>query len=167
MCVESYVRDMCVCGVSAHLYSSVNVIHKMDRNKNRTLFMYKFFIEREFHTSQDRLIDLKTKTGLIHNRVHYVKYKKPARQAKKTKTGQSGNNDDDGHDIDTHSDDAIDEVAFLLFFKTCIVERDVDELKKRLEQSIDMRQNLINKKETEFHKVFPFYFVEPSLVSIF
>lgn len=115
-----------------------------------------------FYILQDRLINLKTKTGQIYNRVHYVKYKKPTRQGKKTKSGQLENNNDDGHE-----DDAIDEVAFLLFFKTCIVERDLDELKKRLEQSIDMRHNLIKRKDTEFHKVFPFYFVEPSLVSIF
>lgn len=102
----------------------------------------------------------------MYNRVHYVKYRK-GRHAKKTKPDQPeiNNGDDNASDNDAQSVDAIDEVAFSLFFKTCIVERDLDELKKRLEQSIDMRQNLINNIDTEFHKVFPFYFVEPSLVS--
>lgn len=116
---------------------------------------------------QERLIDMQAKSGLIYHRVHYLKYKKPVRLGKKTKSNQLENVDADDVHTDAQLDSAIDEVAFLLFFKTCIVERDLDELKKRLELSIDMRQNLINKKGTEFHKVFPFYFVEPSLVSRF
>lgn len=110
---------------------------------------------------------MQKKSGHIFHRVQYLKYKKPARQGKKTKSRQPENNDGDGTQTDTQSDDAIDELAFLLFFKTCIVERDVDELKKRLELSIDMREKLINKKDTEFHKLFPFYFIDPLLVSTF
>lgn len=113
------------------------------------------------------MIDMQKKSGHIYHRVHYLKYKKPVRQAKKTKSNQPGNNDRDGAQGDTQSDNAIDELAFLLFFKTCIVERDVDELKKRLELSIEMREELINSKDTEFHKLFPFYFIDPLLVSTF
>lgn len=65
---------------------------------------------------------------------------------------------------DEESDDEIDELQFLLFFKTCLVQRDLDILKIKLKQSIDMCERLMEKKGTEFHKTFPFYFVEPSLV---
>lgn len=110
---------------------------------------------------------MQKKSGHIYHRVHYLKYKKPVRQAKKTKSSQPENNDSDGAHADPQPDDAIDELAFLLFFKTCIVDRDLNELKQRLEQSIEMRQKLINKKDTEFHKLFPFYFIDPLLVSTF
>lgn len=67
---------------------------------------------------------------------------------------------EEGH----QSDDGVDELEFLLYFKTCIVDHDLDVLKIRLKQSIRIRETLIKKKGTEFHKTFPFYFVEPSLV---
>lgn len=119
------------------------------------------------YTLQERLIDMQKKTGHIYHRVHYLKYKKPVRQAKKNKSSQPENNNENDAQDDTQSNAAIDELSFLLFFKSCIVERDFEELKKRLEQSIDMREKLINAKNTEFHKLFPFYFIEPLLVSTF
>lgn len=64
------------------------------------------------------------------------------------------------------SDDEIDELQYLLYFKTCIVDRDLDILKIKLKQSIEMRERLMEKKGTEFHKTFPFFFINPSLVSI-
>lgn len=61
-------------------------------------------------------------------------------------------------------DDEVDELAYLLFFKTCIVERQIDELQLKLKKSNGIRESLIKKRNTEFHKTFPFYFIEPSLV---
>lgn len=62
-------------------------------------------------------------------------------------------------------DDEVDELEFLLYFKTCLVDRDIEILKIRLSQSIEMREKLIKKKDTVFHKMFPFYFIQPTLVS--
>lgn len=63
-------------------------------------------------------------------------------------------------------DDGLDELEFMLFFKNCLFDRDFDVLKIRLKQSIGMRETLLKKKGTEFHKSFPFYFVRPELVSL-
>lgn len=126
-----------------------------------------YHLPNDFFSLQERLINMQGKSGLIYHRVHYLKYKKPARQAKKTKSNQQQDNNRDDAGDDVQSNDSVDEVAFLLFFKSCMVERDLDELKKRLEMSIDMRMNLINKKDTEFHTIFPFYFIEPTLVRDF
>lgn len=63
-------------------------------------------------------------------------------------------------------DAEIDELQFLLYFKTCLVDRDLDILKIKLKQSIQMREQLMDKKGTEFNKTFPFFFVQPSLVRL-
>lgn len=57
-----------------------------------------------------------------------------------------------------------DEKEALLFFRTCILDRDMDELKNKLQQTIKVREALIKKKGTIFHQLFPFYFVEPTLI---
>lgn len=89
-----------------------------------------------------------------------MKYKKPARKRKKQAMTENDNDSMEKNNVDE-----IDELSCLLFFKTCILDRDIDILKIRLKQSIEMRESLIKKQKTEFHKTFPFYFIEPSLVS--
>lgn len=109
------------------------------------------------------MYDGKNKRGFIYNKIHYLKYKKPAKRHAKAKNCIVVENETD--DCDVESNDDIDELNFLLFFKTCIVDKDLPILKIKLEQSIPMREKLIKKANTEFHKVFPFYFIEPKLVS--
>lgn len=72
----------------------------------------------------------------------------------------------DDNAIENTAEDEIDELSYLLYFKTCLVDRDLEILKIKLAQTIEMREVLIKKKDTQFHKVFPFYFIEPSLVSV-
>lgn len=57
-----------------------------------------------------------------------------------------------------------DEYSFLLFFKTCLLDRDKEILKIKMQQSIALRETTIRKRETKFIEVFPFYFVSPDLV---
>lgn len=57
-----------------------------------------------------------------------------------------------------------EEQEALLFFRTCIVDRDVDELKIKMQRTIKIREALIKKKGTLFHQTFPFYFIMPTLV---
>lgn len=75
--------------------------------------------------------------------------------------------DNDNVDNQNNSDgeDDVRELEFLLYFKTCIVERDLEILKIKLSQSIEMRESLIKKSIVKFHLTFPFYFVQPTLVS--
>lgn len=89
-----------------------------------------------------------------------MKFKKPLRQGRKKVAEQVENPEA----AESDEDAVIDELEFLLFFKTCLVRRDLDILKIRLKQSIQMRERLMEKKDTEFHKTFPFFFVEPLLV---
>lgn len=104
---------------------------------------------------------MKHKRGHLYHRICYLKYKKPSRQVeKRVITSAEGIGD-------AESDNEIDELQYLLFFKTCLVHRDVEILKIKLKQSIGMRERLIERKGTEFHKTFPFYFVEPTLVGFF
>lgn len=57
-----------------------------------------------------------------------------------------------------------EEKETLLFFRTCILDRDMIELKNKLRTTIKIREVLIKKKGTIFHQAFPFYFLEPTLV---
>lgn len=116
-----------------------------------------------YYISQDRLFDKKRKRGYIYHRVCYLRFKKPLLRGKKKvvdpaeHTEAAESDDDDG---------TIDELQFLLYFKTCLVDRDLDILKIKLKQSIHMREKLMDKKGTEFHKSFPFFFIQPSLVRL-
>lgn len=108
---------------------------------------------------------MKNRRGLIYNRVTYSRYKKQSKNQKGTSLG--------GLDDIPEEEEAggvqnveMDELEFMLFFKSCLVDRDFDVLKIRLKQSIGMRETLLKKKGTEFHKSFPFYFVRPELVSL-
>lgn len=105
---------------------------------------------------------MKKKCGHIYHKVCYLKYKKPVRHGKKRIVGQPEEND---HPNENEEPDEIDELQFQLYFKTCVIDRDLEILKIKLKQSIEMRERLVKKKGIEFHKTFPFYFLEPSLVS--
>lgn len=111
------------------------------------------------------MYDGKNKRGSVYHKIHYLRYKKPTTQRAKTKNRMMNENENENNDCDAKTNDDIDELSFLLFFKTCIVNKDLSILKIKLEQSILIREKLIKKAKTEFHKTFPFYFIEPTLVS--
>lgn len=116
-----------------------------------------------FHI-QDDLCNYKAKKGTIYHKIHHKTYRAPSKKNKKKAQNSFNPNttDENGNLIDQSND--IDEMEFLLFFKTCLVDRDIDILKIRLSQSVELRESLIKKNETKFHKVFPFYFIKPTLV---
>lgn len=73
----------------------------------------------------------------------------------------SGDNDDvSGSEVLTEEEVK----AAMLFFRTCVVNRDREQLKIRLKQTIRAREVLIKTKGTKFHQLFPFYFIDPMLV---
>lgn len=57
-----------------------------------------------------------------------------------------------------------EELEYMLFFRTCVVDRDMEILKIKLSQTIALREKSV--KKATFHKAFPFYFVRPELVSV-
>lgn len=113
------------------------------------------------------MCDLKKRRGAIINRVHYNKYKKPSRKQKRTREflGAIENFSDE----EQNNNNDLDELNWDLFFRTCLygTEADLAVLKLKLSHSIEIREALIKKKNTVFHKSFPFYFVQPFLVSKF
>lgn len=58
-----------------------------------------------------------------------------------------------------------EELEHLLFFRTCVVKRDKEILKIRMKQTVALRDKMLKKEETKFPEMFPFYFIEPDLVS--
>lgn len=115
-----------------------------------------------YYISQERLFDKKRKRGHIYHRICYLKFKKPLQKGKRKVADQAV----DTEPAQSDDDDGIDELQFLLYFKTCLVDRDMDILKIKLKQSIQMREQLMDKKGTEFHKSFPFFFIHPPLVRL-
>lgn len=69
-------------------------------------------------------------------------------------------------------EDAVDQLSLeeeldiLLFFKTCIVSRNKEILQLKMKSTIALREKTIKKHEIEFFEMFPFYFVDPDLVSV-
>lgn len=60
-----------------------------------------------------------------------------------------------------------EKLGFLLFFKTCVLPRDYDILKIKMDQTIKLRESVVKESKTVFYNAFPFYFICPELVSKF
>lgn len=68
---------------------------------------------------------------------------------------------------DNSNDDELtqdEELAYQLYFRTCILSREMEILKLKLQKSVKMREKMIKKQGTVFHESFPFYFLNPELV---
>lgn len=60
-----------------------------------------------------------------------------------------------------------DEVEKLIeFLSGCKLPGDEEELKKKLENTIDIRKTLISQQDDTFPKMFEFYLVDPKMVII-
>lgn len=82
---------------------------------------------------------------------------------------QNGNpndivNDEENH-LDTNS--GIDENNLLQFLKTCVVKNDSPEIKKKLTESVSIRRKFLRKPMAKIMEMFPFYFADPRMVSIY
>lgn len=105
--------------------------------------------------NQETIFDFKSKKGMLYHKISYHRYGK----AKKTNRER-----DVEEAIDSNNEPDINEMECLLFFRNCVIDRDIEILKIKLNQTVEMRQRLIKKKETIFNKAFPFYFIRPELV---
>lgn len=102
----------------------------------------------------------KSKKGIFYNKLNYRKY------AKNHKKPQEEENQELLPIVEQMADMTIDEeLQMLLYFKTCSIEKDIDILKIKLNQSVSLREKVIRKRETKFAESFPFYFVAPDLVN--
>lgn len=54
---------------------------------------------------------------------------------------------------------------YMLFFKTCLLPRDLGRLENALKATIAFRRQLCREKKNEFEQMFPFFFAHPDLVS--
>lgn len=61
----------------------------------------------------------------------------------------------------------IDETNLLEFLKTCVVKNDLPDIKKKLTESVSIRHKFLQKPMAEIQEMFPFYFADPRLVSIY
>lgn len=102
------------------------------------------------------------KKGFLYNKLFYKKYKQRVPRPTKPVQDEAVPTDD----TENLSYDAENE--YMLFFRTCLVSRDKEELKIKLTQSIKEREILMKNQAIDFPKLFPFYFLSPDLViSIF
>lgn len=51
------------------------------------------------------------------------------------------------------------------YFKNCVVQLNRDELVQKLQETVDVRRNILKDNSGSIQKIFPFYFVDPNLVS--
>lgn len=113
------------------------------------------------------------KKGALYNKLLYRKY------GKTNKKDQPKENERSGDDLTGNGDTEVgnitagietltlqEELQYLLYFKTCMIERDKDVLKIKMQQTIKLREATIRKREVKFFESFPFYFVSPDLVNI-
>lgn len=133
-----------------------------------------------FYFIQQTLYDQKKRKGVLYNKLFYQKYGPPATRKNKKRNNKNNKNHDnslsrnDTSQFDEDLNRSIaelnhltlnEELENLLFFKTCIVSRNRDVLELKMKNTIALREKAIKKHETKFVEIFPFYFVEPELVS--
>lgn len=104
---------------------------------------------------QEIFYDAKNKKGHVYYKILYKKYKTATKKVRK---------DVEPSAAAQPEEDTIDEMEYLLFFRTCILDRDYEILKIKLAQTITLREKVMKKKETVLFKAFPFYFVRSDLV---
>lgn len=113
----------------------------------------------------------KSRKGALYQKLFYRKYHRKRKDENTNNLNDevlSHSNEDVSTIVDEFHKLTVDEESqYLAYFKVCIVKRDLDILKIKLKQSIELREKTIRKRETKFVESFPFYFVEPSLVIIF
>lgn len=83
--------------------------------------------------------------------------------------------DDDGNEntIDENgavaslelSDSNGDGDGLMQYFKNCVVHQNRNELKEKMKTSLEFRRNLLKNPKVAIYKMFPFYFVDPTLVT--
>lgn len=59
------------------------------------------------------------------------------------------------------------EADLLSYLKTCVVKNQSNELKQKLTESVSVRWKYLKRGMVEIKLMFPFYFADPRLVSIF
>lgn len=107
------------------------------------------------------MYDFKHRAGILYHKFVYHKYGKGVRGE------ENSQNNEPESEANRSSTDLTynEELEHLLFFRTCEVNRDKEVLKIRMKQTVALREKTLKKNETKFPEMFPFYFVEPDLVS--
>lgn len=111
--------------------------------------------------------------GVLYNKLLYRKYSKSNKKDPSKENVCSGEDLTEDGEADVGNITANfeqltlqEELEYLLYFKTCIVGRDKDVLKIKMQQTIKLREATIRKREVKFFETFPFYFVSPDLVNM-
>lgn len=113
------------------------------------------------------------KKGALYHKLFYMRYRKenPKRTDIRENVTKEKDASDDNEVIAVEKQfqklSLEEEMAYLAYFKTCLVERDKEILKIKMQQSICLRKKVIRKREIKFVESFPFYFVSPDLVLTF
>lgn len=112
----------------------------------------------------------KQKKGILFNKLYYRKYAKANKKIESQKGIASESTQDLNHAVaeiteDIESLSLEEELSNLLYFKSCIVDKEKNILKIKMQQTIALREKTIRKRETTFIESFPFYFVDPDLVN--
>lgn len=106
-----------------------------------------------------------SKKGILYNKINYRKYGKVNKQPEESKEPNDQLPLQNVTDL-MEKMTVDEELTYLLFFKTCLIERDKEILKIKMKQSIALREKVLRKAETKFAESFPFYFISPDLVNI-
>lgn len=109
--------------------------------------------------------------GALYNKVLYKKYKTNKKTITQTKPSNSDKEPEPDVRVAAISNQMEEmtldeELSYLLYFKTCMVDREMEILKIKMQKTIALREKTIKKRETKFIESFPIYFVAPELVSM-
>lgn len=109
--------------------------------------------------------------GALYNKVLYKKYKTNKKTITQTKASNSDKEPEPDVRVAAISNQMEEmtldeELSYLLYFKTCMVDREMEILKIKMQKTIALREKTIKKRETKFIESFPIYFVAPELVSM-
>lgn len=82
----------------------------------------------------------------------------------KAKKQNQSNDENDNEQSDPRAATNTDEL--MQFFKNCLVEQQMDELKAKMAEFVDFRRQILANPPEPICKIFSFYFVDPDLVNM-
>lgn len=160
----SETEIMSICRATIEIFAS---LQGEDAELNKIVSVVFLRLSDLFHSNiflvfQDLLYNPKRRRGFLFDKLRNMDRNKQV--AAKTKRKKSANRNNSLNESLNSSE--YDENELLSYFKTYVVKNGVDELKEKLLETIEMRRNLLLTNVTQIKAMFPFYFVDASLVNM-
>lgn len=109
------------------------------------------------------------RSGYIYDKLRRLKTKnnnenQNSREIENMNQNSMENDDDENNAMALFNLSSNDDIDLMQYFRNCVVNQNQPELREKLKNSVEFRRPLLNNPGNPIYKLFPFYFVDPTLV---